>query len=144
MFNFLRKTALWILLAPWVIGITGTISNQAVLNANQDRFPVMWNEYKAAQHGLHIEEAIAEAKTPEEKMDATLRLLAFQSGYIDSTHCLMTSKTHLNWLADIIDFHTVTLSIGDILLDTGTDLQGILPYVWATVVLMRLSRRERE
>ena len=37
----------------------------------------------------------------------------------DETHCVMTSKTHLNWLADVFDFHQEIESVGDLLLGVG-------------------------
>ena len=45
----LQKTALWILLAPIAITFVGVASNQAVLIANHDKFPVMVNSTKLTE-----------------------------------------------------------------------------------------------
>lgn len=140
MFKFLRKTALWILLAPWVITGVGITSNQAVLWANQDKFPVKWNDYKVNAYALSLREA-ANSQFPVVALKAQFDLEALEEeGFIDDTHCLMTDQTHLNWLADVWDFHDETDSIGDILLDLGGWLAAFSPFVWGAVVIGKLKK----
>src|SRR5208337_974679 len=134
MFSFLRKTALWILLLPVALGIGGTLSNQLVLKANHDTFPVMWNDYKVNEYRLNLEKKIQTSKDPDEAMMAQFDLEALElGGYIDDTHVIMTSNTHLNFLADIIDFHTVTYSVGDLGIVLGDYLWSYAPLVWGIV-----------
>lgn len=124
LFRLLRNTALWILLLPYAFTFIGAASNQLVLNANGDTFPVRVNAAKA------------------NKFMATDEVIILNNGTImlDETHCLMTSDTHLNWLADIFDFHDSIESVGDMLLDFGSWLHTFTPYVWIAVVCGRLRR----
>lgn len=142
MLNFLRKTALWIVLIPALVFGTGVASNQAVLVANHDRFPTMWNSYKAASLALAIEKA-AKSDDPDEAEQAAFDLEALHDyGYLDDTHVLMNSKTHLNFLADWIDLKSATYSIGDFLIDAGEWGMTYAPIVWITVAVQRLRKRE--
>src|ERR1700678_3444009 len=136
MFQFLRKTALWILLAPVAIWGAGLCSNQLVLFANHDTFPVMLSEAKV--YDLHIklekeeikvlEKCKAEAKkcdkdaTQDALSDLRIKEEMLNHGYLDDVHVIMTSDTHLNWLADVFDLYN-TYSIGDFLLMLGEWLQ---------------------
>ena len=142
MLNFLRKTALWILLTPAAIFGLGLASNQAVLVANHDKFPVMWNSYKAASLSLAIEKA-TESDDEDVAEQANFDLIALHEyGYLDDTHVLMTSKTHLNFLADWIDLKSATYSIGDFLIDAGEWGFTYCPFLWFGVAVSRLNRRE--
>lgn len=122
--SFLRYTALWILLLPIAISYAGCASNQLVLWANNDTFPVKIN---------------------------VVKLLEFTNGHpiilpsgtimIDDTHCVMTSQTHLNLLADNWDFRNDGIeSIGDVLLDLGSWLSSFCPFVWGAFVIFKLRR----
>ena len=143
MFSFLRKTALWILLLPVALGIGGTLSNQLVLKANHDTFPVMWNDYKVNEYRLNLEKKIQTSKDPDEAMQAQFDLEALElGGYIDDTHVIMTSNTHLNFLADIIDFHTVTYSVGDLGIVLGDYLWSYAPLVWGIVIIGKLKEQK--
>jgi Family of unknown function (DUF5317) len=107
---------IWILCLPFLVGGLGTISNQAVLIANHDKFPVLVDEYKRARN-------------------------SGKDGMIDDTHCIMTKDTHLNALGDIFDMRNEgTTSIGDILIDLGDWLKGICWWVW---LALYIPRRER-
>lgn len=126
MFNFLRTTFLWVLLLPYVIYFAGTASNQLVLIANHDTFPVMINPVKLDKWvGLD-----------------NLNLVEYPNGnrtaIMDEVHCVMTSHTHLNFLADIFDFHNEIESIGDLLIDLGNWLFSFCTYVWMALVVQRL------
>ena len=123
MFDFLRKTSLHILAIPLLFIILGTVSNQAVLWANHDTFPVMANDFKAVQ--------MLGGESPVVLKDGTTLL--------DDTHSLMTSKSHLNWLADVFDFKDEIESIGDIMIDFGGFMWTFAPYVWGFAVIRKLK-----
>lgn len=119
--SFFRKTALWIILLPIACSFVGAASNQLVLWANNDTFPVKVNLAKL------------------QKFSGDSVILPDGTVMMDDTHCLMTSKTHLNILADNWDFHDSIESIGDMLIDFGGWLWGFMPFVWGTVVIARLD-----
>jgi hypothetical protein len=108
---------LWLLLLPTAVGFIGAASNQLVLFANDDKFPVMVNQ-------KHL------STFTDEGADA--------NGMIDAIHCVMTHQTHLNILADIIDFHSTIVSIGDLLMDWSAEY-GVFAYViWGVLVIRKL------
>lgn len=115
MFHFLRVTMLWWVIAPYLLTGIGAASNQAVLIANHDKFPVLLNEKARA----HFE--------PDE------------NGLIDKEHCVMTPQTHLNALADVFDLHDGWYSIGDFLLMLGDWLGTFCFFVWVALVLQKLK-----
>jgi len=136
MFNFLRKTLLWIVLAPLVVTWTGIASNQAVLIANNDTFPVRINPVKLydwTDDGKNIK-VIQPYELP--------RLYPHGLVSIDDVHCLMTPETHLNLLADNFDFHTSIQSIGDLLINLGEWSNQFAPILWFGAVIAKLARRE--
>lgn len=115
--QFLRKTMLWLVLLPTVLSFAGAASNQLVLYANNDKFPVMVNQ----RHLNSFVEGGADAE-----------------GMMDDVHCVMTHQTHLNFLADIFDFHHSIQSIGDLLMHRS-DEYGVFAYViWATLACKKL------
>jgi hypothetical protein len=124
MFSFLRKTALWILLTPLAFTFLGVVSNQTVLWANHDTFPVSINIAKA--HQFADPDAIT-------LPDGTVML--------DSVHCIASSKTHLNLLADVLDFHDRYVSVGDLSLDLGEYLGTFMPFVWGALVIIKLKNQ---
>jgi hypothetical protein len=134
--KFLVKTSLWILLIPVALQITGAASNQAVLIANGDRFPVMVNAAKLEEMQ---EEKAAESAEREHSLP-----FAWQStepdGMLDDVHCVMTNETHLNALADIIDLHDGMYSIGDLMLILGEWLMTFAPFVWGYAVIGKLRK----
>jgi len=137
MLKFFRKTALWIVAIPMLCFFIGAASNQAVLVANHDKFPVMWNDAKVNLYRL---EATKAAEAGNEDAEVALALL--EHGYIDDTHCLMTKDTRLNFLADWIYLKSATYSIGDLLLELGERGMDYSPVVWIVVVLGRLRKKE--
>ena len=142
MLSLLRKSALWILLAPWALTLGGAASNQLVLHANQDRFPVMWNEYKVNKYVMHLE-SIIQGKDKDAARLAAFELEALrEADYLDDTHVVMSNKTHLNLLADIFDLHDATYSIGDALIYLGDWAWDFAPFVWGFEVIRRLRKRE--
>jgi hypothetical protein len=139
MFKFLRKTALWVLALPLLITFLGIASNQLVLKMNHDQFPVMWSDYKVAQYEAHLEKE-AQSDDVDGARQAQFDLMELESeGFIDDTHVVMTSKTHLNLLADIIDFHTATYSVGDMSIELGDYLWSYAPLVWGLVIIGKLK-----
>lgn len=140
MFRFLRKTALWIVAVPLLCFYLGAGLNQAVLAANHDKFPVMWNDAKVNIYRLEATKAADEGNE-----DAMVALALLDHGYLDDTHCLMTKDTHLNWLADWVDLKRATYSPGDLLLGLGEDGMVYAPFVWAFVAVGKLRKiEERE
>jgi Family of unknown function (DUF5317) len=113
--QFIRKTMLWLLLLPTIVGFAGAASNQLVLYTNDDKFPVMVNQkHLKAFGGADVD------------------------GMLDDIHCVMTHQTHLNFLADIFDFHHSIQSIGDLLIDGGDTYGPFAWVVWAALMLRKL------
>lgn len=121
MFKFLRKTYLYVLALPILFMALGVASNQVVLYANHDRFPVSVNLVKA--HNM--------APDAVELPDGVVML--------DDIHCLMTEKTHLNLLADIFDFHQDIESVGDMSIELGGWMWTFTPFVWGVLVVRKLK-----
>ena len=137
MFKVLRKTSLYLFAVPLLLIFLGSASNEAVLVANHDCFPVMMNDAKINLY--HNELALA-AAAGDEKADIANVLL--EHGYLDDTHVIMTADTRLNFLADWIDLRTATYSIGDLLLFLGEWLMSVATPVWFYTVVMRLAKKE--
>lgn len=140
MFKFLRKTALYILALPVLCFCLGAASNQLVLNFNNDKFPVRLSDYKIAQYEVKLE-AAAQSDDEDVARQAQFDLTALESeGFLDETHCIMSSKTHLNLLADIFDFRGQGIeSVGDMMLDLGMYTWSYAPLVWGLVVVGKLK-----
>ena len=135
MFNFLRKTSLYILAVPVLFTLLGAASNQVVLIANHDTFPVMVNDKK-----------LQEMTEPEEKptgIQFAKPMPAFAADdavYLDDVHVAMTSHTHLNALADIFDMKDAIYSIGDFLLMLGEWLWVFAPFVFIFDATRKLAK----
>lgn len=134
MFKFLRKTSLYILAIPVLLVWLGAASNQAVLQANNDRFPVLINETKMREFNSEKVEfgpmSITVVKPANVDSDGVVM--------IDDIHCVMTSKTHLNFLADVFDLGNI-YSIGDFFLILGEWLMGFAAFVFLFDVVKKLS-----
>lgn len=136
--RFFCSSFLWVLLAPWLIAGAGSASNQAVLIANHDKFPVMVNAVKLEEMRPHqdkdfqgiIADIFGKPRPSPPVASATDDML-------DDIHCVMTSKTHLNFLADIFDLHDAIYSIGDFGLMLGEWLQTFCPYVFLALVFRK-------
>ena len=139
MFKFLRKTSLYLLAIPVLsIGI-GTASNQLVLFANNDKFPVMWNAYKVAQYDLMLHK-VAASKDKDAAEQAGFDIVALEEdGFIDDTHCVMTPDTHLNLLGDIVDLKDATYSVGDGLIELGEWLGSFSLFLFLFDVVRKLN-----
>lgn len=122
MSRFIRSSFLWVLLLPLGLTVFGAASNQLVLWANNDTFPVKVNPVKAQKFtGPDIVQLD----------DGTIML--------DDEHCVMSSKTHLNILADNWDFKDEGIeSIGDLLIELGGWLWTFCPFVWGFAILWRI------
>jgi hypothetical protein len=115
-----KKYHLWILvlwLAPF---FAGAASNQAVLLANHDTFPVMVNNTK-------LDEALGDDRPTPKDLAAPVML--------DDIHCVMTDKTHLNFLADVFDYNGAIQSVGDLGLDFGAWFGTFAPFLWGFAML---------
>ena len=122
--KLLRSSCLWLLLAPYAIWGLGMASNQAVLMANHDTFPVMVNPVKLAEF-----------------LPKNMPIAVGQSQMIDSIHETMTTDTHLNALADIFEFGSI-YSVGDFGIMLGNWLNTFAPFVWGFAVIKKLYDKE--
>ena len=136
--KFLSVTFLWVLLLPAALQILGALSNQVVLWANHDKFPVMVNPVKLQ---------VMTGADPAENPDGTVTVrgghfVILPDGTImmDPTHCLMTKQTHLNFLADVFDFHDAIYSIGDLGLELGEWLGDFCPYLWGFLICLKVYK----
>ena len=114
--KFICNTFLWVLLSPYALITAGAASNQLVLIANHDKFPVMVNTTKLPK--------LADVEGAPD-------------GMLDDVHCVMTNKTHLNFLADIFDMHDAVYSIGDFALGAGEWLNIFCPFVWGALIVRK-------
>ena len=134
MFSFLRRTSLYLLAIPVLFTFLGAASNQVVLIANHDTFPVMVNAKK-----------LQEMTEPREQK-SRLRykpIPALETGdtvMIDDVHCNMTSETHLNFLADVFDLHNAIYSIGDFMLMLGEWFGVFAPFVFVFDTTRKLAK----
>jgi hypothetical protein len=140
MFKFFRRTCLYILIIPVLFTFLGALSNQIVLQANHDTFPVMISNAKLFEH-KHALAKIAESDSDADAVEkATLRLVELDHGFLDDTHIVMTDKTHFNFLADVFDFrHEGIESIGDLLLKLGEFTWTYVPFIFVFAVIGKLK-----
>lgn len=136
---------LWILALPLVLTLLGAASNQAVIAANHDRFPVLMNVRK-----------LREEREAEEKKEAVIanivgKVLGVEiqppapdpnDDMLDNVHCVMSKDTHLNFLADWIDLGDATYSPGDLLLMAADYIQPLAFPFWFAIVLCDYRRRQ--
>ncbi len=138
--QFLRKTALWIVLAPLAVTYTGAGLNQLVLSANHDTFPVEVNTLKEK---IFVAKAtLAWKQQMEEAQEAGVDIGPLPAGYIDDVHVVMTKHTHLNFLADVFDMHDAIYSVGDGFIYLGEWLFGFAPFIWIFESIRRLSAKQ--
>jgi len=134
MWNFFKRTSLYLLAIPVLFTFLGAASNQIVLIENHDTFPVMVNDKKLADMADHDKQS-TETKfnqpNPAEKQDDTV--------YLDDVHVEMTPHTHLNFLADIFDMKDAIYSIGDFSLILGDWLWAFAPFLFAFDVIRKLK-----
>ena len=138
MWNFFKRTSLYILAIPVLFTFLGAASNQLVLVANHDSFPVMLNDKKLRDMTKKDEEQFIKvqflAPTPAYEANDVVML--------DEVHCNMTSKTHLNALADIFDLKDAIYSIGDFMLMLGEWLGSFTFAIFVFDVVRKLRKHE--
>jgi hypothetical protein len=136
MFSFLRRTSLYLLAIPVLFTFLGAASNQVVLIANHDTFPVMVNAKKLQEMTEPREQKAINFNKP---------IPAFETGdtvMLDDVHCNMTSETHLNFLADVFDMHDAIYSIGDFMLMLGEWLGSFTFAIFVFDVVRKLRKHE--
>ena len=151
MFRFLRKTMLWILLLPAATWMAGFSSNQAVLIANHGKFPVRYNNVQIAKWYAEQESkeaAILAGVDPtddddvrEAQAETYIIEAGIKNGMLDPIHCLMTSKTHLNFLADTFNLGPI-YSVGDGLLFAAEWSCDYFIVLWMFMASAKLMRQE--
>lgn len=141
MLKFLSFARLWILAIPLALNFTGALSNQLVIAANHDTFPVMVN--------ARLLKKLEERSQKPDIFQSLGSLIGLDikpqeqepfDGMLDDVHCVMTDSTHLNFLADWIDLKDAIYSPGDMLLMLGDYLSAFAFPAWFALVLMDYRR----
>jgi hypothetical protein len=159
MFKKLFKIPYWYLIAIPLLSIgLGTVSNQAVLWDNFDKFPVMYNAEKIqkACRPADAKNALAEdiikaltgqkkSAAPDKTNNLGLQLsvpdpnVCANGGiFLDDIHVIMNKDSKLKFMADIWDFHDVTYSIGDFMLMFSDWMLGWSVTAWLVLVVRKL------
>jgi hypothetical protein len=137
--TFLRKTYLYVYAVPIAILFLGIVSNQAVLIANHDTFPVLINDAKVTELTAHNQEEAKFRAKIGFPIPVTYPMLRDKTVYLDDIHVVMTPQTHLNALADVWDLGEGIFSVGDFALILGGDvLLPLSPIVWFILVARKL------
>jgi hypothetical protein len=134
MLKFLTKTSLYILALPLLLTVLGAASNQIVLIANHDTFPVLLNEKKteaATAEQKFVQSPVIKPQPAREDAEGLVML--------DDVHCVMTHETHLNDLADIFDLGNI-YSIGDFGLILGDYLWVFAPFLFVFDTTRKLRK----
>jgi hypothetical protein len=149
----LRKIPYWYLIAiPLLLTLIGAASNQAVLIANGDKFPVLVNDEKLtsmcapsdASNALAaaIAKALGNAKPSHVVPKPTVKLSApdynsCSNGgeFIDDTHTIMTGQSRLKPLADIFDMKQAIYSVGDFFLIASDWMWDWAVLAWLVLVI---------
>ena len=140
MFEKLKKLPYWYLIAiPLLLTFMGAASNQAVLIANGDTFPVMVNAEKIQKWCAPVEDAdplaaIIHAITHQPAPD--LNSCAGGGVFLDGVHTIMQPKDHLKFLADIFDLGSI-YSIGDFGIILGRWMWDWSLSAWVVLVLRK-------
>jgi hypothetical protein len=141
-----RVPHLWLLWVPLLMFVAGVFSNQVVLIANHDKFPVMINSQKLKQYTdrpcresllpfkygvvLNSKISLADISCVEHKDLGA-------DAMIDDVHTVMGGNSRMKALADIWDLNDAIYSVGDFLLMLGGWLLNFTPIVWATLIIRR-------
>lgn len=134
---------LWILAIPIFFIFTGAASNQLVIAANHDKFPVMLNERKLREREKRNEDR-------EEVIQKIASMIGIDvpkavepdDSMLDDVHCVMTKDTHLNFLADWIDLQEAIYSPGDLLMEFGDYIWPFAFPAWFALILNDFRRRQ--
>ena len=138
--KWLKKIPYWQLIAiPFLLMFLGIASNQAVLIANHDTFPVMMNQEHIMQACTPVTDVSLAAAIAKIMHEQPYDPNACENGgaYLDDSHVIMTSKTHLNYLADIFDLKTSIYSIGDFFIMLGEWTWDWSIVAWIVLILRR-------
>ena len=123
---------------PVACTFAGVLSNQLVLWANHDKFPVMANPVK-----LQVFTDGEPSLNPDGSVTVKgghFVILPDGTIMMDPIHCLMTKQTHLNFLADVFDFQDVTMSVGDLMLELGDWSWGFCPFLWGSLLCLKVYK----
>ena len=134
MFSFLRRTSLYLLAIPMLFTFLGAASNQLVLVANHDSFPVMLNAKKLQEMTEPREQTAINFNKPIPAFETDDAVM------LDEVHCVMTSHTQLNFLADVFDFKDGIYSIGDFMLMLGEWFGVFAPFVFVFDTTRKLAK----
>ena len=122
------------LAVPVLSGLLGAGSNQLVLMANHDKFPVMVNPVKLDRFTKRPALDLGIIQIPGQD---TKVVLEDGTVMMDEVHCVMSDKTHLNALADVFDLGSI-YSIGDLGLLFGGWLWPYALIAWVVTVVRKL------
>ena len=133
--RLLAATFLWVLALPVGLIILGAASNQVAMISNGGSMPVLVNATRLArfEHERRMEEIKA-------KVDGT-DLPPLADGMLDARHSVMTPETHLKVLCDLFDADGIE-SIGDFAIELGMWLWIFFPYVWGTLICLKVLTYE--
>ena len=135
----------WVIALPILFVALGALSNQVVLIANHDKFPVMVNNRKL-QGFLRPadEEEVIKSVTIDGLIQIPLSTLPVgkvrpydPDGMIDNVHCIMSPSSRFKALADIWDLRAI-YSVGDGLILLGTWFLSFAQTAWIVLVLRKL------
>ena len=151
MWNPLKRVPYWYLIAiPLLLTFMGAASNQAVLIANGDTFPVMVNPVAKAAHCRSTEmadiiKAITQVAPPTivekpKALRAQPAPIACGAGgeYLDDVHVVMNSQSRLKFMADVFDMHDGIYSIGDFALILGDWIWSWSVFAWLVLAVRKL------
>jgi hypothetical protein len=157
MFKTLSKVPYWYLIAIPLLSIgLGAASNQAVLVANWDKFPVMLNNEQIAEkcqppappenifqllnpivpiRKLNHSTSLFEARPAHFDAQACAAGGDFFDG--DDVHVIMHKQSKLKWLADVFNFGGDIYSIGDGGIELGSWLLSWTPIAWLALIVRK-------
>lgn len=158
-FKSLFKIPYWYLIAVPLLSIgLGAASNQAVLIANWDKFPVManneriveWCKPPAPKNTIDLFQLVAPIAPPV-KPPKKHDIFAAQPAHIDvqacsaggdffdgdDVHVIMHKESKLKFMADIFDMHGDIFSVGDGLISAGEWAIDWTPLAWLILVIRK-------
>jgi hypothetical protein len=143
MFKLLKKLPYWYLIAIPLLSLgLGAASNQAVLIANGDKFPVMVNAekiHKACAPAIDADPLSALIRNimhTETAKDPDPNSCTNGGVFLDGVHTIMQPKDHLKFLADIFDLGSI-YSIGDFGIILGSWMWDWSLSAWVVLVLRK-------
>src|ERR1700679_1871156 len=129
-----------LILVPLLILGLGIFSNQLVLFANHDRFPVMLNQTKLSRFVEKEDKPTLpfgfDSRIRYEE-SATTPIDLGPEGMIDLVHCVMVPDSRLKPLADVWDLGSTIFSVGDFMIMLGSWLLNFTPIMWLALILRK-------